>query len=68
MTAAATAKPLIDGLTGMTTFASAVPGAGTAAGGGDLYGHALVPGARGLYHVNDAGTRPAANSLQTLQR
>ncbi len=37
-------------------------------GGGDLFGLALVPGARGLYYVNDSGSGPAANSLQTLQR
>jgi hypothetical protein len=37
-------------------------------GAGDLFGLALVPGARGLYFVNDAGSGPAANSLQTLQR
>jgi hypothetical protein len=37
-------------------------------GGGDLFGLALVPGARGLYYVNDSGSGPVANSLQTLQR
>ncbi|MBV9414292.1 MAG: hypothetical protein JO363_04870 [Solirubrobacterales bacterium] len=37
-------------------------------GAGDLFGLALVPGARGLYYVNDSGSGPAANSLQTLQR
>lgn len=37
-------------------------------GGGDLFGLALIPGARGLYYVNDSGSGPAANSLQTLQR
>jgi sugar lactone lactonase YvrE len=37
-------------------------------GGGDLFGLALVPGARGLYYVNDSGSGSASNSLQTLQR
>jgi hypothetical protein len=37
-------------------------------GAGDLFGLALVPGARGLYYVNDSGSGSAANSLQTLQR
>jgi sugar lactone lactonase YvrE len=37
-------------------------------GAGDLFGLALVPGARGLYYVNDSGSGPAANSLQTLRR
>jgi hypothetical protein len=37
-------------------------------GGGDLFGLALVPGARGLYYVNDSGSGSAANSLQTLRR
>jgi hypothetical protein len=37
-------------------------------GGGDLFGLALVPGARGVYYANDSGSGPAANSLQTLQR
>jgi hypothetical protein len=37
-------------------------------GGGDLFGLALVPGVRGLYYVNDSGSGPATNSLQTLQR
>jgi hypothetical protein len=35
-------------------------------GGGDLFGIALAPHARGLYFVNDAGDGPAANSLQLL--
>jgi hypothetical protein len=37
-------------------------------GAGDLFGLALAPGARGLYYVNDSGSGPAANSLQTLRR
>ncbi|MBV9604180.1 MAG: hypothetical protein JO027_03700 [Solirubrobacterales bacterium] len=37
-------------------------------GAGDLFGLALIPGARGLYFVNDAGSGPASNSLQTLRR
>ncbi|MBV8997981.1 MAG: hypothetical protein JO304_02910 [Solirubrobacterales bacterium] len=37
-------------------------------GAGDLFGLALVPGARGVYYVNDSGSGAAANSLQTLQR
>jgi hypothetical protein len=37
-------------------------------GGGDLFGLALIPGGRGLYYVNDAGSGSAANSLQSLQR
>jgi len=35
-------------------------------GGGDLFGIALAPGARGIYFVNDAGSGGAANSLQLL--
>jgi hypothetical protein len=35
-------------------------------GGGDLFGLALAPHARGLYFVNDAGDGSAANSLQLL--
>jgi hypothetical protein len=37
-------------------------------GGGDLFGLALIPGARGLYYVNDSGSGPTANSLQSLRR
>jgi hypothetical protein len=35
-------------------------------GGGDLFGLAVAPFGRGLYFVNDAGSGPAANSLQLL--
>ncbi len=35
-------------------------------GGGDLFGLAVAPGARGLYFVDDAGSGPAANALQLL--
>ena len=48
---------------GRTTSRTLMPN-----GAGDLFGLALVPGARGLYYVNDSGSGPAANSLQTLQR
>ncbi len=37
-------------------------------GAGDLFGLALVPEHRGVYFVDDAGSGPAANSLQILQR
>lgn len=37
-------------------------------GAGDLFGLALIPGARGLYYVNDSGSGPAENSLQSLRR
>lgn len=37
-------------------------------GGGDLFGLALAPPARGVYFVNDSGSGPASNSLQLLQR
>jgi hypothetical protein len=37
-------------------------------GAGDLFGLALVPGARGIYFVDDAGSGPSTNSLQSLQR
>jgi hypothetical protein len=49
------------------------PGGHTAAtktlvanGGGDLFGLAIAPSNRGIYFVNDAGSGPAANSLQLL--
>ncbi|MGN6871077.1 MAG: hypothetical protein ACTHMY_22005 [Solirubrobacteraceae bacterium] len=48
---------------GKTTSRTLMPN-----GGGDLFGLALVPGARGIYYVNDSGSGSAANSLQTLQR
>jgi sugar lactone lactonase YvrE len=35
-------------------------------GAGDLFGLAVVPGGRGLYFVDDAGSGPAANSLRLL--
>jgi hypothetical protein len=35
-------------------------------GAGDLFGLAVAPGGKGLYFVNDAGSGPAANSLQFL--
>jgi hypothetical protein len=35
-------------------------------GGGDLFGLAIVPGGRGIYLVDDAGSGPTANSLQLL--
>ncbi|HLJ04379.1 MAG TPA: hypothetical protein VKT31_13120 [Solirubrobacteraceae bacterium] len=37
-----------------------------AEGAGDLFGLAIVPEGRGLYFVNDAGSGPAANSLDVL--
>ncbi len=37
-------------------------------GGGDLFGLAIAPRDRGLYFVNDAGTGPAANSLDALTK
>ncbi len=37
-------------------------------GAGDLFGLALAPKGRGVYFVNDAGSGPAANSLQLLHR
>jgi hypothetical protein len=37
-------------------------------GAGDLFGLALAPMHRGIYFVDDAGSGPAANSLQLLQR
>jgi hypothetical protein len=49
------------------------PGGRTAAtktlvanGGGDLFGLAITPSGSGIYFVNDAGSGPAANSLQIL--
>ena len=49
------------------------PGGRTAAtktlvanGGGDLFGLATTPSGNGIYFVNDAGSGPAANSLQIL--
>jgi hypothetical protein len=36
-------------------------------GAGDLFGLAVVPGGRGLYFVDDAGSGPAANSLRLLR-
>ncbi len=49
------------------------PGGRTAAtktlvanGAGDLFGLAIAPSNRGIYFVNDAGSGPAANSLQLL--
>jgi hypothetical protein len=49
------------------------PGGRTAAtkalvanGAGDLFGLAIAPSANGIYFVNDAGSGPAANSLQLL--
>jgi hypothetical protein len=48
---------------GKTTSKTLMPN-----GGGDLFGLALIPGARGLYYVNDSGSGPAANSLQMLRR
>jgi NHL repeat len=36
-------------------------------GGGDLFGIAVAPGHDGLYFVNDAGSGPAANSLELLR-
>jgi hypothetical protein len=49
------------------------PGGRTAAsktlvrdGAGDLFGLAIAPAASGVYFVNDAGSGPAANSLQLL--
>ena len=35
-------------------------------GAGDLFGLAVAPSAKGIYLVNDAGSGPAANSLQLL--
>ncbi len=35
-------------------------------GAGDLFGLAIAPSNRGIYFVNDAGSGPAANSLQLL--
>jgi DNA-binding beta-propeller fold protein YncE len=35
-------------------------------GAGDLFGLAVAPRADGIYFVNDAGSGPAANSLQLL--
>ena len=35
-------------------------------GAGDLFGLAISPSANGVYFVNDAGSGPAANSLQLL--
>jgi hypothetical protein len=35
-------------------------------GAGDLFGLAIAPHGRGLYFVNDAGSGPAANSLDLL--
>lgn len=35
-------------------------------GAGDLFGLAIAPSAHGIYFVNDAGSGPAANSLQLL--
>lgn len=35
-------------------------------GAGDLFGLAVAPNGHGLYFVNDAGSGPAANSLQLL--
>ena len=35
-------------------------------GGGDLFGLAIASSANGIYFVNDAGSGPAANSLQIL--
>jgi hypothetical protein len=35
-------------------------------GAGDLFGLAVAPGGSGIYFVNDAGSGPAANSLQLL--
>jgi len=35
-------------------------------GAGDLFGLAIASGGHGLYFVNDAGSGPAANSLQLL--
>jgi len=35
-------------------------------GAGDLFGLAIVPDGRGIYFVDDAGSGPAANSLQIL--
>lgn len=37
-------------------------------GAGDLFGVTLAPAGRGVYFVNDAGSGPAANSLQLLHR
>jgi sugar lactone lactonase YvrE len=37
-------------------------------GAGDLFGLAVRPDGEGLYFVNDAGSGPAANSLQVAQR
>jgi hypothetical protein len=37
-------------------------------GAGDLFGLAVIPRASGLYFVNDAGTGPAANSLEALTK
>jgi hypothetical protein len=37
-------------------------------GGGDLFGLAVIPGAKGLYFVNDAGSGSAANSLDALTK
>jgi NHL repeat len=36
-------------------------------GAGDLFGLALIPDGHGLYFVNDAGSGPAANSLDSLR-
>jgi hypothetical protein len=35
-------------------------------GAGDLFGLAIAPGGGGVYFVNDAGSGPAANSLELL--
>jgi hypothetical protein len=37
-------------------------------GAGDLFGLARIPGNRGLYFVNDAGSGAAANSLDVLSK
>jgi hypothetical protein len=36
-------------------------------GGGDLFGLAVAPGENGIYFVDDAGSGPAANSLELLR-
>ena len=59
-------------LVAITTSAVVATAEASAAAGpfitGDLFGLAPVPGACGLYYVNHAGSGPAPNSLQTLQR
>ncbi len=35
-------------------------------GAGDLFGLAIAPKGAGVYFVNDAGSGPAANSLELL--